>query len=151
MPVKQEELERCGQSESHDIIGITETWWDSSHVCRIVVDDCRRFCKDRQGGGRGGVTLDVKENLECVGVNCGDCGSPMECLCIEVISKVDLTLDIYYQPPNQDRKASKARFGSLKLQLNTPWRLLEEQYSSSRLSSCWNMSSDSGRLGSLQL
>lgn len=118
MPVKQEELELCGQS--HGIIGITETWWDSSHVWRIVVDDCRLFCKVREGG-RGGVTLNVKENLECVGVNYGDPGSPMECLWAEVVSKVDLTIHICYQPRKQDDKANEARFESLKLQLNRPW------------------------------
>lgn len=28
---KQRELELRAQSESYDVIGITETWWDNSH------------------------------------------------------------------------------------------------------------------------
>jgi len=28
---KQEELQLCAWSESYDVIGITETWWENSH------------------------------------------------------------------------------------------------------------------------
>ncbi|KAK4812899.1 hypothetical protein QYF61_027293 [Mycteria americana] len=113
---KQKELELHAQSESYDIIGITETWWDDPHDWRITMDGYRLLWKDRQGR-RGGIVLYVKENLECIEVNCGDCGSPIKCLWVKirgVISKGDLTVGICYQPPNQDDKANEPIFGSLK-------------------------------------
>ena len=61
--------------------------------------------------------LYVKENLECIEFNYGDCGSPVECLWVkirEVTSKGDFTEGICYRPPNQDDKANEAIFGSLK-------------------------------------
>lgn len=63
--------------------------------------------KDRQGRRGGVVTLYVQQNLECIEDNCGNCGSRIECLWVKiqgVISKCDLTVDICYQPPNQDDK-----------------------------------------------
>ncbi|KAK4828724.1 hypothetical protein QYF61_000715 [Mycteria americana] len=114
---KQEELELHAQSESYDIIGITETWWDNSHDWRSTMDGYRLFCKDRQGRRGGGVALYVKENLDCIEVNYSDCGSPIKCLWVKIrgfISKRDLTVGICYRPLNQDDKANEAIFGSLK-------------------------------------
>lgn len=73
---KHEELELHSQTESYDIIGITGRWWDNLHNCRTAMDGYRLFCKDRQGSrGGGGVVLYVKESLECIEVNYGDCES----------------------------------------------------------------------------
>ncbi|KAK4826412.1 hypothetical protein QYF61_008945 [Mycteria americana] len=57
---KQEELELYAHSESYDIVGVTETWWDNSHAWRITMDSYRLFRKDRQGRRGGGVALCVK-------------------------------------------------------------------------------------------
>lgn len=46
---KQEEPDLHAQSESYDIIGKSETWWDKSHDWRIAMDGYRFFYKDRQG------------------------------------------------------------------------------------------------------
>ena len=76
---------------------------------RIAMNGYRLFCKDRQERRGGGVTLYVKENLECIEVNYGGCGSPIKCLWVKirgVISKGVLTGGICYQPPNQDDKAN---------------------------------------------
>ncbi|PKU48451.1 rna-directed dna polymerase from mobile element jockey- hypothetical protein [Limosa lapponica baueri] len=107
----------CAQSESYDIIGITETWWDNSHDWRIVMDGYRLFHKDRQERRARGVTLYVKESLEFIEVNYDGCGSPIECLWVKirgVASKEKLTVGISYRPSNQDNKANEAIFGSLK-------------------------------------
>jgi len=37
---KQEKLEIGVQSQGHDLIAITETWWDSLHDCNAVMDGC---------------------------------------------------------------------------------------------------------------
>lgn len=61
--------------------------------------------------------LYVKENLECIETDSGDCGSPIKCLHVKiqrVVSKGDLRVGICYQPPNQDNKADKAIFESIK-------------------------------------
>ncbi|PKU31519.1 rna-directed dna polymerase from mobile element jockey- hypothetical protein [Limosa lapponica baueri] len=114
---KQEELELYAQSESYDIIGITETCWDNSHNWRIMTDGYRLYRKDSQGRKGGLVVLYVKENLECIEVNYSKCGRPIECLWVKirgVAFRGNLTLVICYLPPNQHEKASEALFGSLK-------------------------------------
>jgi len=53
MGKKQEELEVCVQSQGHDLIAITETWWNSSRDWHAVIDGYTLFRKDRptrQGG-----------------------------------------------------------------------------------------------------
>jgi len=53
---KQEELEICVHSQGHDLIAITETWWDSSHDWNAVIDGYTLFRKHRptrRGGGVG--------------------------------------------------------------------------------------------------
>jgi len=44
---KQEELEICVQSEGHDLIAITATWWGSSYDWKAVIDGYVLFRKDR--------------------------------------------------------------------------------------------------------
>jgi len=63
---KQEELEICVRSQGHDLIAITETWWDSSHDWNAVTDGYRLFRKDRPTRRGGGVALYVREQLECI-------------------------------------------------------------------------------------
>jgi len=44
---KQEELEVCVWSQGHNLIAVTETWWDSSHDWNAVMDGYTLFRKDR--------------------------------------------------------------------------------------------------------
>ena len=46
---KQDELEICVRSQGHDLIVITEMWWDSSHDWNIVMEAYVLFRKDRLG------------------------------------------------------------------------------------------------------
>ena len=52
---KQEELEVCMQLQGYDLIGVPETWWDSSQEWArvLAVDEYRHFGKDRLGEHRG--------------------------------------------------------------------------------------------------
>ncbi|KAJ7422023.1 hypothetical protein BTVI_15667 [Pitangus sulphuratus] len=76
---KHNKLELCAQSESYDI-GITETWWNNSHHRRTMMDGYRLLHKGRQERKGGGIVLYAKKNFECIEVNYGDCGRPIECL-----------------------------------------------------------------------
>jgi len=42
----QEELEICVWSQGHEVIAITETWWDSSPDWNAVIDGYTHFRKD---------------------------------------------------------------------------------------------------------
>ncbi|GAB0189953.1 nucleobindin-2 [Grus japonensis] len=68
---KQEELEMRVCLQGYDIIGITETWWDSSYDCSVGMEGYRLFRKDRQGRGGGGVTLYINDQLECMELHLG--------------------------------------------------------------------------------
>jgi len=66
MENKQEELEICVQSQGHDHIAVTETWWDSSRDWNAVIDSYLFFRKDRPTRRGGGLALYVREQLECI-------------------------------------------------------------------------------------
>ena len=57
---KQEELEFCVRSRGHDLIAITETWWDSSHDWNVVMEGYVLFRKDRLVRQSHGVALYVR-------------------------------------------------------------------------------------------
>ena len=63
---KWEELELHAQSESYDVIGITETWWENLHDWKTTMDGYKLFRKDRKGRRGGAVALYVKEKSECM-------------------------------------------------------------------------------------
>jgi len=44
---KQKELELHVQSQGHDLIAVTETWWDSLHDWNDVMNGYTLFRKDR--------------------------------------------------------------------------------------------------------
>lgn len=76
----------------------------------ITMDGYRLFYKERL---EESFLLYVKENVECIEVNYSSCGSSIECFWIKikgVISEGDLTVSIYYQPPNQDNMANETIF-----------------------------------------
>ncbi|PKU29074.1 hypothetical protein llap_20622 [Limosa lapponica baueri] len=62
---EQEELEATVLLESYDRVAITETWWDESYGWSVAVEGYKLFRRDRRGRRGGGVTLDVKEWIEC--------------------------------------------------------------------------------------
>ncbi|PKU38375.1 rna-directed dna polymerase from mobile element jockey-like [Limosa lapponica baueri] len=62
---KQEELESIMLLERCDIVAITETWWDESYNWSLGIEGYKLFRRDRQGRRGGGVTLYVKELIEC--------------------------------------------------------------------------------------
>ena len=68
---KQEELEAIIQQDGYDLVAITEMWWDNSHDWHAVIDGYRLFRKDRPTRRGGGVTLYVREQLECTELGLG--------------------------------------------------------------------------------
>jgi len=44
---KQEEIEICMQSQGHDLIVITETWWDNSQDWNAIIDGDINFRQNR--------------------------------------------------------------------------------------------------------
>lgn len=63
---KQEELETYGHLQGYDLLYITDMWWDGSHGCSVGMEGYRLFRKDRHGGRRGNINLNVNEQLECI-------------------------------------------------------------------------------------
>jgi len=108
---KQEELEMCAHLWAYDIIGIMETWWDSSYEWSIGTGGHRLFRKDRQGRRGGGVALYVKDQLECMELCLGLDEEPKEGLWLEIkcrAEKGDITVGVCYRPPDQDERADEA-------------------------------------------
>jgi len=59
-------------SQSHDLIAIMETWWESLHDWNAVMGDYILSRKDRLGKQCGRADLYVKEQLECIKLHLGD-------------------------------------------------------------------------------
>ncbi|KAJ7400469.1 hypothetical protein BTVI_105269 [Pitangus sulphuratus] len=68
---KKEGLEVLVQSQSLDIIGISEIWWDETCDWSALLDTYRLFRRDRQGRRGRGVTLYAIEGLECMELTAG--------------------------------------------------------------------------------
>ena len=48
---KQKELEAAVLLENHDIVAVTETWWDDSHDWSVAIDSYKLFRRDRRERG----------------------------------------------------------------------------------------------------
>ena len=83
--------ETCAQLKGYSLVGITETWWDGSH-------DLQHFgcCNGGYAGSigetcwkeeDGGVSLDVREQLECVEICLGMDEEPTESLWVRIKEK----------------------------------------------------------------
>uniref|UniRef100_A0A8C4YP06 SGNH hydrolase-type esterase domain-containing protein n=1 Tax=Gopherus evgoodei TaxID=1825980 RepID=A0A8C4YP06_9SAUR len=69
---KMEELVLLMQELKLDIIGITETWWNSSHDWSIGIEGYVLFRKDRnKGKGGGGVALYINDEVNCKEISDG--------------------------------------------------------------------------------
>ncbi|CAM5114317.1 unnamed protein product [Natator depressus] len=112
---KQGELEVLVMSRNYDVIGITETWWDSSHDWSTVMDGYKLFRKDRQGRKGGGVALYVREQYDCSELRYETVEKP-ESLWIKfrsVCNKSDVVVGVCYRPPDQGDEVDEAFFRQL--------------------------------------
>lgn len=68
---KEGELEVLVQSQGQDILGLSEMWWVGSQVWNAETNGYRLFRRDGQGR-RGGITLDIREGLNCMELGNGN-------------------------------------------------------------------------------
>ena len=83
----QEELETLAQSQSYDIIGISEIWWEEPCDWSTMMDGYTLSRRDRQGRQGGEVALYIKEGLDCTALAVGD--DTVESLWVRVRGKVN--------------------------------------------------------------
>ena len=62
---KQEEMEATVLLENHNIVAITETWWDDSHDWRVAIDGYKLFSRNRQGRRGGSVSIYIRKGIKC--------------------------------------------------------------------------------------
>jgi len=108
---KQEELEICVWSQGHNLIAITETWWDSSHDWNAVIDGYRLFRKDRTTRQGGGVALYVREQLEGIELCLGADEKRIESLWVRIKGEAhmdDTVVGVYYRPADQEEEVHEA-------------------------------------------
>ncbi|GAB0207732.1 hypothetical protein GRJ2_003238900 [Grus japonensis] len=115
---KQEELEVCVRSQGHDLIAITETWWDSSHDWNAVMDGCVLFGRDRPARRGGGVALYVREQLECIELRLGVDEERVESLWLRMKGQAnmgDTVVGVDYRPPDQEEEVNEAFYRQLEV------------------------------------
>ncbi|GAB0179437.1 hypothetical protein GRJ2_000409000 [Grus japonensis] len=110
---KQEELETCVCLQGYDLIGIMETWWDSSYDWSVGMEGYRPFRKDRQGRRGGGITLYVNDQLECMELHLGMDEEPTKSLWVRIKGRAgagDIVAGVCYRPPDQGDQADEALY-----------------------------------------
>jgi len=115
---KQEESEICARSQGHDLIAMTETWWDSSHDWNAVMDGYTLFGKDMPPRRGGGVALHVKEQLECIELCLGAAEEGVKSLWVRTKGQAhmsDVIVGLYYRPPDQEEEVDEAFHRQLKV------------------------------------
>ncbi|GAB0187691.1 hypothetical protein GRJ2_001234400 [Grus japonensis] len=110
---KQEELETCVCLQGCDLIGITETWWDSSYDWSVGMEGYRLFRKDRQGRQGGGIALYANDQLEYMELHLGMEEEPTESLWVRIKGRAgagDIIVAFCYRPPDQGDRAGEALY-----------------------------------------
>jgi len=111
MGKKWEELKIRVLSQGHNLIAITETWWDSSHDWNAVMDGYILLRKDRSTRRGGGVALYVREQLECIELCLGVDEERVESLWVRIKGQPhmgDIIVGVYYRPPDQEEEVNEA-------------------------------------------
>ncbi|XP_050769715.1 macrophage immunometabolism regulator-like [Gymnogyps californianus] len=99
------------QVQGYDLVGITETWWDSSHDWSVAMEGYSIFRKDRPGRRGGGVALYVRDQLECMELCLGMDEETAERLWVRMKDKTGkggIVMVACYRPPDQEEQADEA-------------------------------------------
>ncbi|GAB0209421.1 hypothetical protein GRJ2_003407800 [Grus japonensis] len=110
---EQEELETCVCLQGYDLIGIPETWWDSSYDWSVGMEGYRLFRKDRQGRQGGGVALYINDQLECMELHLGMGEETTKSLWVRIKGRAgagDIIAGVCYRPPDQGDRADEALY-----------------------------------------
>ncbi|KAK4810955.1 hypothetical protein QYF61_013363 [Mycteria americana] len=100
---KPDEMEVLVSSQSYDVIGISETWWNESHDRSAGMEGYRLFRRNRQGRRGGGVAPYVRDRCDCTALTVRD--DVVESLWVRIKgmeNKGDVTVGVYYRSPSQD-------------------------------------------------
>jgi len=102
--------------QGHDLTAITVTWWDSSHDWHAVMNGYTLFRKDRSTRLDGGVSLCVREQLECIELCLGVGEDGVESLWVRIKGQPhmgDIIVGVYYRPPHQEEEVDEAFYRQL--------------------------------------
>lgn len=95
-----QELEVHVWLQGHDRIDVTETWWDSLHDWKAIMDVYVLLRKDRPERQGGGGALYVTEQVKCIKLCLGVDEEWIENLWVKIKGRVG----VYYRPPDQEKE-----------------------------------------------
>ena len=99
--------------ENHDVVAVTETWWDDSRNESVAIDDCKLFRRDRQEGRGESVAIYIRKGIECEELSLKNSHEQVESLWVTVRdqgSKGSLVIGVYYRRPGQTEPVDEAFF-----------------------------------------
>ncbi|CAM4513742.1 unnamed protein product [Caretta caretta] len=111
-----EELELLVQEVKPDIIGITETWWNSSHDWATGIEGYVLFRKDRNKGKGGGVALYINDEIECKEIRSDEMDMTESVWATIKLGKKTIraspgiVLGVCYRPPGSNLDMDRALF-----------------------------------------
>lgn len=101
---KQEMLESTGLLENHNVVAITETWWNGSYDWSVPVDCYELFRRDRRGRRGGSVAIYIMNAIEPEDLSLKYSHEQVKSLWVMVRdlgSKGSLVISVYYTSPSQ--------------------------------------------------
>ncbi|XP_059575008.1 RNA-directed DNA polymerase from mobile element jockey isoform X1 [Alligator mississippiensis] len=101
---KQDELALLLAQHTYDLVGLTETWWDSSHDWAVHIEGYRLYRKDRVGKKGGGVALYVNEQYTSTLIKTESEVEEVEGLWVRLHGgqrERDLVVGVCYRPSHQ--------------------------------------------------
>jgi len=96
---EQEDVKATMLLESHDLISLTETWWDESHDWSIDIDGHRLFRRDSQEKSGGGIALYMKKAIQCEELSLKNSHKQVESVWVRIRdrgNKRNLVMGVYY-------------------------------------------------------
>lgn len=100
---KQKELEAT-VLQDHNIVVITETWWDNSRDWSVAISGYKLFRRDRQGKRGGCVAIYTRKEAKCGELSLVNTHEQVESLWVTVRdqdSKGSLVISVYCRPTDQ--------------------------------------------------
>ncbi|XP_059582419.1 uncharacterized protein LOC132250144 [Alligator mississippiensis] len=116
MENKQEELAFLLANTNPYIVELTETWWDPTHDWVVNIKGYWLYRQDRKGRKGGDVALYVKEQYTSSANSIRPEVGQTEVLWVRIQGgqeERDLTVGVYYRPPNQGEELDQEFSGQL--------------------------------------
>ena len=142
-------LESTGLLENHNVVAITETWWNDSYDWSVPVDCYELFRRDRRGRRGGSVAIYIMNAIEPEDLSLKYSHEQVKSLWVMVRdlgSKGSLVISVYYSVTQSSRACQPPAPGGITIASTHPAGGLQQRRSSShylnKLQGCFSVNAN---------